>query len=98
MNNPHNLLANETFASVWDAIESTPEQSSKSKLKSELIICIREWLDKSGARPTDALEKLGVTESVVGALYSGNISAFSLDALIDLALSLGLSIQINAKS
>lgn len=87
-------LNNESFSSVWDALEDTPEQSSKSKLKSELMICIREKLDKSGLTRIKTAEKLGVALSTVEELYSGKIGVFNLDTLIDFALKLGLSIQL----
>jgi len=47
-------MSNESFASVWDAIEDTPEEARNMKLRSSLMIALKEHLTRTGMSQSQA--------------------------------------------
>jgi predicted XRE-type DNA-binding protein len=41
-------MSNERFDSVWDAIEDTPEEAANMKLRSELMLALKEHIARAG--------------------------------------------------
>ena len=41
-------MGNETFASVWDATEDTPEQAENMKLRSGLMMALKAHITRNG--------------------------------------------------
>lgn len=41
-------MRKQRFASVWDAIENTPEQAANMKLRSELMIALKDHIARAG--------------------------------------------------
>jgi predicted XRE-type DNA-binding protein len=42
------MMANEQFASIWDAIEGTPGEAAQMKLRSTLMIALKDHIDRRG--------------------------------------------------
>ena len=82
------------FASVWDAIEDTPEQAANMKLRSVLMIALKDHLTRTGMSQAQAAQLLGVTQPRVSDLMRGKISLFALDALVNMATAAGLRIEM----
>ena len=55
-------MADETFDSVWDAIEDTPQEAENMRLRSRLMIALTEHIESSGWTQVSAAERLGVTQ------------------------------------
>jgi predicted XRE-type DNA-binding protein len=87
-------MSNERFASVWDAIEDTPGQAENMKLRSSLIIALREHLTREGMSQTQAAKMLGVTQPRVSDLMRGKIDLFGLDMLVNMATAAGLHVEM----
>ena len=49
------------FASVWDAIEDTPQQAASMRARSELLIALQEWVKIKNKTQVEAAKILGVT-------------------------------------
>jgi predicted XRE-type DNA-binding protein len=84
----------ELYASVWDAIEPTPEAAENMKMRSKLMTALTDHLAKSGMSQSQAAKLLGVTQPRISSLVRGKISLFSLDTLIAMASRAGLKIEI----
>lgn len=84
----------QTFASVWDALEETPEEAANLRLRSELVIAIRNAVEAWHLTQAQAADRLGVTQPRLNDLLRGRVGRFSLDALVALAERAGLSIRI----
>ena len=84
------------FASVWDALEDTPAEAANMRMRSELMIAIRETVAGWGLTQAAAARRLDVTQPRLNDLLRGRLGNFSLDALIVLAsrASLGIRVQI----
>ncbi|MDP2795387.1 MAG: XRE family transcriptional regulator [Sulfurisoma sp.] len=83
------------FASVWDAIEDTPQQAASMRARSELLMALQEWV--KGRTQIEAACILGVTQPRMSDLARGRIHLFSLDTLMDMATTAGLSPAISVK-
>ena len=73
------------FANVWDAIESDPMKAENMKLRSNLMIAISVYAEKSGLTQAELAEKAGITQPRISALLSGKINDYQLDMLVDIA-------------
>ncbi len=88
-------MSNKQFVSVWDAIEDTPEEAENMKLRSGLMISLKDHLARSGLTQSDAAKLFGVTQPRVSDLMRGKISVFSLDTLVNMAAAAGLHIEMH---
>lgn len=79
------------FTSVWDAIEDTPQQAASMRARSELMMNLTEVIRERGMTQGDAAELFGVTQPRMSDLMRGKINLFSLDTLIDMAATAGMS-------
>ena len=86
---------NQRFDSVWDAIEDTPEEAENMKLRSSLMTALKRRLETSSLSQAEAAKLLGVTQPRVSDLMRGKINLFGLDALVNMAVSAGLQIELH---
>jgi predicted XRE-type DNA-binding protein len=87
----------QTFASVWDAIEDTPEQAAAMKVRANLMSAIEGKVRSWKVTQREAAKRLGVTQPRLNDLLVGKISKFSLDALVTLAARVGLAVKVVEK-
>lgn len=79
------------FASVWDALEDTPQQAASMRARSELMMNLTEVIRDRGMTQGEAAALFGVTQPRISDLTRGKINLFSLDTLIDMAATAGMS-------
>lgn len=87
-------MSNERFDSVWDAIEDTRAQAENMKLRSALMMALKEEVERRGLSQSQAARRFGVTQPRVCDLIHGKIDRFSLDALVKMAAAAGLRIEM----
>ena len=87
-------MSNERFSSVWDAIEDTPAEAENMKLRSVLMMALKEHIANAGLSQSQAAKLFGVTQPRVSDLVRGKIDLFSLDALVNMASTAGLHIEM----
>lgn len=87
-------MSNEKFASIWDAIEDTPEEAENMKLRSTLMMAIKSHITEKGISQAEAAKLLGVTQPRISDLMRGKINLFGLDALVKMAAAAGLHIEM----
>lgn len=87
-------MKEQRFKTVWDAIESSPTQRANMKARSDIMIAIRDVVDKWKVTQAEAARRLGIAQPRLNDLIRGRIDKFSLDALINLAAGAGLSVQV----
>src|SRR5262249_9901234 len=69
-------MSKKRYASVWDAIEDTPVEAENMKLRSALMIAIREHIKGKDWTQAEAAKRLKVTQQLVADLMRGNIDLF----------------------
>jgi predicted XRE-type DNA-binding protein len=87
-------MNNEQFASVWDAIEDTHEEAENMKLRSSLMMALKNHITRVGLSQSQAAKLFGVTQPRVSDLMRGKISLFGLDALVNMAAAAGLHVEM----
>lgn len=87
-------MTNKRFASVWDAIEDTPAQAENMKLRSELMIALKDHIAREGLSQARAAKVFGVTQPRVSDLVRGKIDLFGLDSLVNMAAAAGLHVEM----
>jgi len=63
-------------------------------LRSEIMIRIEEFVERSGLTQARAAARLGLTQPRLNALLKGKINQFSLDALVNTATRAGLQVDL----
>ena len=82
------------FESVWDAIEDTPAQAENMKVRSALMIALKERIEAEGLSQASAAKLFGVTQPRISDLLRGKITLFSIDTLINMLAAAGLHVQL----
>lgn len=90
-------MSNERFDNVWDAIEDTPEEAENMKLRSVLMLALKDHISRTGLGQSQAAKLFGVTQPRVSDLMRGKINLFGLDALVNMAAAAGLRVEINVR-
>ncbi|MGX7744941.1 helix-turn-helix domain-containing protein [Rhodopseudomonas parapalustris] len=86
-------MSEQRFDSVWDALEESPADAANMKARSALMIAIRNVVDDWKLTQAEAAKRLGVTQPRMNDLPRGRIDKFSLDALMLLATTAGLTVK-----
>lgn len=85
------------FASVWDAIEDTPQQAASMRARSALMMELEKIIKRRGMTQAEAATLFRVTQPRVSDLMRGKINLFSLDCLMDMATAAGLDPHVTIK-
>lgn len=85
------------FASVWDAIEDTPQQAASMRARSALMMELEKIIKRRDMSQVQAATLFGVTQPRVSDLMRGKINLFSLDCLMDMATAAGLDPHVTIK-
>ena len=84
--------------SVWDALADTAEEAASFKVRAELMRKIASLIQESGWTQATAAEHCGITQPRMNDLLRGRISRFSLDALVNVASTLGQQVHVELKA
>ena len=90
-------MKKQRFTSVLDAIENTPGQAANLKLRSQLMIALKDRIARAGMSQAQAAQLFGVTQPRVSDLMRGKINLFALDALVNMATAAGLRIELRVR-
>lgn len=80
------------LASVWDAIEDTPAQAQNMKLRSALIMALKDHIARIELSQSEAAKLLGVTQPRISDLMRGKI-LLGLDTLVNMIGAAGLHVE-----
>lgn len=83
------------FESVWDAIEDTPAQAENMKVRSALMIALKERIEAEGLSQANAAKLFGVTQLRISDLLRGKVTLFSIDTLINMLATAGLHVELH---
>jgi len=87
-------MKRKSYESVWDAIEDTPAAAENMKLRSSLMIALKNHIDAKGLNQSQAAALFKVTQPRVSDLLRGKINLFSLDTLVNMVAAAGLHVEI----
>lgn len=78
-------MARQGFENIWDAIEKTPADAARMKMRSNLLIAIEQKVRGWNVTQAAAARRLGITQPQLNDLLRGKINKFSLDTLVGIA-------------
>src|SRR5450631_144444 len=87
-------MSKKRFDNVWDAIEDTPAQAENMKLRSTLIMALKDHIARIGLSQSEAAKLLGVTQPRISDLMRGKIELFGLDTLVNMIGAAGLHVEM----
>ena len=90
-------MSNQRFASVWDAIEDTPQEAENMKLRSALMTALKSHLAQTNMSQAQAAQLFGVTQPRISDLMRGKINLFGLEALVNMASAAGLHVEMRIR-
>lgn len=90
-------MSNERFDNVWDAIEDTPEEAENMKLRSALMLALKDHISRMGLNQSQAAKLFGVTQPRISDLMRGKINLFGLDALVNMAAVAGMRVEMHVR-
>lgn len=90
-------MSHQQFISVWDAIEDTPQEAEMMRLRSALIMALKNHMTHQGLTQRQAAQLFAVTLPRISDLLSGKINLFDLDALVNMAAAAGLHVDIQIR-
>jgi predicted XRE-type DNA-binding protein len=88
-------MSKKRFANVWDAIEDTPAQAENMKLRSALMMALKDHTARTGLNQSEAAKLLGVTQPRISDLMRGKIELFGLDTLVNMIGAAGLHVKMS---
>lgn len=86
------------YLSVWDAIADTPEQAANLRARAELMRQISNIIKNKKWKQAEAAKRCGITQPRVSDLLRGRVSYFSLDALVNIAASIGQQVHVGLEA
>jgi predicted XRE-type DNA-binding protein len=87
-------MTRKRFASVWDAIEDNAAEAENIKLRSRLMMAVRDRIADEGLSQAQAAKLFGVTQPRISDLVRGKIDLFSIDMLVNMAAAAGLHVEM----
>jgi predicted XRE-type DNA-binding protein len=90
-------MIDEIYASVWDALADTEQESANLKARSALLYEIRKAVLAWDVSQDEAAKRLGLTRPRTNDLLRGKLVKFSLDALVNIAAAARLEVEIRVK-
>lgn len=90
-------MSNERFESVWDAISNTPAEAENMKLRSMLMMALKEHIAAKGLSQSEAAKLFAVTQPRVSDLIRGKIDLFGLDTLVNMAVAAGMHVEMSIR-
>ena len=88
-------MSNERFESVWDAIADTPAEAENMKLRSALMMALKDHIATKGLSQSEAAKLFGVTQPRISDLMRGKIDLFGLDTLVNMVAAAGMRVEMN---
>ncbi|HGL6717225.1 XRE family transcriptional regulator [Burkholderia contaminans] len=90
-------MTNDRYSSVWDAIEGQPAEAENMKLRSELMMALKQHIARMEISQAQAAKLFGITQPRVSDLMRGKINLFALDTLVNMATAAGLRIEMRVR-
>ena len=87
----------QTFPTIWHALFDDPAEIASLQIRCEVLGAIALKVKGWNLTQTEAAKRLGISQPRLNDLLRGRISRFSLDALIKIATSAGIGVNLAFK-
>ena len=76
-------------------VEASPAQNESAKLRAALMIALKEHISRAHLSQFQAAKVFGVTQPRISDLTRGKVDLFGLDALVNMAATAGLRVEMH---
>ncbi|HXY57030.1 MAG TPA: XRE family transcriptional regulator [Methylocystis sp.] len=90
-------MINERLDNVWDAFEDKPEETENMKLRSALMLALKQRISRKRLNQSQAAKHFGVAQPRVSDLMRGKINLFGLETLVNMAAAAGLRVELSVR-
>jgi len=90
-------MTKKRFASVWDAIEPNGAEAENLRLRSALMMKLKDHIEGEGLSQSAAAKLFGVTQPRISDLTRGKIDLFSIDTLVNMLTTAGMQVEIRVR-
>lgn len=87
--------SSEVFNSVWDDLEDDHVEKENLKIRSKLMMNVKDWYISTGLTQAEAAKVLRVTRPKLNNVLNGHIHMFTIDRLINMLACAGKHVQVN---
>lgn len=89
------LKIENSYESIWDAIESNAGEAAIMRVRSvllmTLVIHVRNW----NVTPAQAAKRLNITTALIKEILQGNINVFTIESLVELCDTVGFVVNVD---
>src|ERR1700747_2395212 len=83
---------------VFDSISGSAQQSANLTARAQVMRALQALVKEAGWTQAQAAERLGLSQPQINELLGGNISKFSLDALVNLVSAAGRRVHVELEA
>jgi len=84
------------YYNVFEALEDDPAMAQNLKIRSELMMTLRQYIEEAGLGQKEAAEVFGVHQPRISDLMRGKIDKFTIDRLVNMLARIGKTVQVKA--
>jgi len=84
------------YSNVFEALEDDPAVAQNLKIRSELMVSLRKYIEDEGLEQKKAAEIFGVHQPRISDLTRGKIDKFTIDMLVNMLARVGIIVKLEA--
>jgi predicted XRE-type DNA-binding protein len=84
------------YHNVFEALEDSPAMAQNLKIRSELMIALRQYIEDAGLGQKEAADVFGVHQPRISDLMRGKIDKFTIDKLVNMLARIGKTVKVEA--
>ena len=90
------MTISKAYRNVFEALEDNPAMAQNLKIRSELMIALRQYIEDEGLGQKEAAEVFGVHQPRISDLMRGKIDKFTIDRLVNMLARIGKTVKVKA--
>ncbi|MET0108352.1 MAG: XRE family transcriptional regulator [Candidatus Thiodiazotropha sp.] len=90
------MTISKAYRNVFEALEDDPAMAQNLKIRSELMITLRQYIEDAGLDQKEAAEVFGVYQPRISDLMRGKIDKFTIDKLVNMLARIGKTVKMKA--
>ena len=85
-----------SYRNVFEALEDDPAMAQNLKIRSELMITLRRYIEDAALGQKEAAELFGVYQPRISDLMRGKVDKFTIDKLVNMLAWIGKTVMMKA--
>lgn len=91
------FIGSSSSGNVFKDLGFDAEEAENLRLRSEMIIALRHYIERKNMTQKQAADRFGVTQPRISDLIRGKIGKFTIDMLVNMLSSIGIRVQLVMK-